>query len=92
MRLVVTRRRVCGIDAAATLRIRSLEARVLGSRTTGYDDLDQAEDCVQEAHQRLTLGLSLWRLSSLHELLEGRILTKRIQIRVLFRVLAEPVR
>src|SRR5512132_2419726 len=36
------------------------------------------------------LGLSLWRLTSLQKLLEGRIVAKRIEIRILFRVLAEP--
>ena len=50
MGLVVTGWWVCGVDAAATLRIRSVEARILGARTTGYDDPDQAEDCVQEGH------------------------------------------
>ena len=83
---------MCGVDAAAALRIRSLEARVLGSRTTGYDDPDQAEDGVQNGHERLTLGLSLRRLGSLHELLEGGILAKRIEIRILLRVLAESFR
>jgi len=91
MGLVVTGWWVCGVDAAATLRIWSVEARILGARTTGYDDPDQAEDCIQEGHWRLTLGLSLWRLTSLQELLEGGIVAKRIEIRILFRVLAEPL-
>ena len=50
MGLVVTGWWVCGVDAAATLRIWSLEARILGARTTGYHEPDQAEDCVQDGH------------------------------------------
>jgi hypothetical protein len=90
--LVVTGRWVCGVDAAAARRVWSLQPRVLRARTTRYDEPDQAEDDVQNGHERLTLGLSLWRLSSLHELLEGGILAKRIEIRILLRVLAEPFR